>query len=334
MGTFRTLILALGGALLASEAGAVVPQAVALDARCTPPGVEPATVLTILEAEVAPARARLVDPWTPITATETGLVLDECTDARATVAVTVTHEGGANARFLDLEDVSLDARSRTLALAMAEALRGAAAAPSAPTLRADAQPTAAVTPPPASGALVSLLHVPRPPTTDRSDDVAAPPGAERYFGFRGGPTLRLIPKTASLLVGVTAAGTWGPLGVGVLAMGSERDSDLGRLRVVAVALTVSAEQALFTDIAGVRIEGELGGALATGKPRAGVIAEDQQSVHAGLSASAWARLPVVDGWTVEPSLGGGYARSELGNAGNESLGSHGWFTSASVAARY
>ncbi|HEX4337334.1 MAG TPA: hypothetical protein VH062_15565 [Polyangiaceae bacterium] len=237
------------------------------------------------------------------------LAIDACTDVPPSARISVSRAGERRERVVVLGDAAPSMYERTLALALAEALRDpATTSPVASETPPLPSPLSPLSPPPV--ALPAL----RPPIASNSFEVAAP--SNNVFLRRSStPTpfatliFRWMPATETPALGISAGIDWSRAAAGLVALGARRTETLGTATLFAIAASASYDAVDLGSFATARISGELGAAIANGSPGPDAVGHTQAAVHAGLQGGVASTLAVGASLELQGFVGGGYAAS-------------------------
>jgi hypothetical protein len=330
MGIPRPLNLAAGVALLATSA--LASEGVKVGAACLPPGTSMEETLWILEAELSPLSVATLDATAPAPGRAYVVIgIDACTVDPPGARVTVWTNGAPQVRVVELTGLDVATRSRTLALALAEATRDFAA------------PVFATSAPPVKPVAVESLPAPEdpatpvvaPPVTGRPMAEDAPPGAHATESGR------VVPRVGALFRVVASPATalgGGEIGLGfrrmaltVSALGTTRSVSTGSVTLVTVFASPSIDLLYFGANTSLRLSGELGFVTGSGSANAPATASSASTVHLGLGAGIASAFPLGQGWALLGVLQAGYASSLTVRAsGSEVAGLSGLSVTASV----
>jgi hypothetical protein len=288
---------------------------------CAPPGTSLSEVLRILQAELAPVRVTTLDSnESPFGGVDIRIAIQDCTEAPPGARVIVWNSEARTERLVVLTDATPATRDRTLALALAETVRGLRAAPVL-------LPSPAVIGPPAvpasapTTALVKGAHADEPSTKPAS--------------VRVGVVGRFVTAESTPLVGVDAGVAWSRIGTGLTVLGTRRETSIGTVTLAVAAATVSLDA---VDLgSGVRLRSgtELGVAIAGGSPGPSAKGRTVAAPHVALAAGAAWIVPVGSAWALEGFVGGGYASSLSTEVdGQRTLGLGGAFVTAVLGPRF
>ncbi|HVW30466.1 MAG TPA: hypothetical protein VHC69_34150 [Polyangiaceae bacterium] len=303
--SLRAAHVALTAALLVVRSaragdGALTPDAagiVLLAGTCVPPGVNGADVMLILDAELSPMR---VEPLTAssVDAAVAVLGIDACAVAPPSAKISVWRHGTRRERIVVLQDVAPGTESRTLALALAEALRD-------PTVTEPAPPAPAPwqQPPPARA-----IETPNAPPTELPRS-AAPRRGSSVLAPRAGVSFRFVPASSTAVLGVDGGIAFDRFAAGLTVQGARRSVDLGDATLLAFAANASADAIALSPATFVRVEAELGVALGVGTPSSLGEGHSHAGPHAALLGGLAQRAPLVGGYELELFVAGGYASS-------------------------
>lgn len=334
MGILRPLTIAFAIALLAASARA--DEAVRVGAPCLPPGTSLEETLAILEAELSPVGVATLDA-TPKAAGRANVVIgiDACTVDPPGARVTVWTNGAPQVRVVDLTGLPPEARSRTLALALAEATRVFAAplfARDTPSAPLPVEPTVVESPP--APAVSSLpLATPYP---------AAPPLADASLPERPLEEQRVVPRVGALFRFVASPATalgGGEMGVGfrrtaltVAALGTTRSVSAGSVTLVAVFASPSIDLVHLGANTSVRVSGEVGFVTGSGSATPPATGSSASTAHLGAGAGLASTFPLAQQWALVGAVQAGYASSlTVRGQGRELAGLNGFSITASVS---
>jgi hypothetical protein len=320
--------LSLSAVLLSAGIAQADPLALVLASRCTPAGTSVEEVMRVLSAELAPVQVALVESHEPAADdSRIAVVIDECADLPASARATVWLRGRSSERSIVLGDAAYDARSRTLALAVAEMIREDPAFEPAPTNEVVAPPK------PSSKAPSSA------PPTDDSPSPSAPherSAAAAALVPRASALIRLVVSApVTLLAGGDVGVVGRRFGASLTALATQRDTSLGTARLFVIAASVSGEALRFGDHAALRAGGEVGTAFAGGTARHGASEQSGVALHGALGGGWWTGVPTGAGWVLEGYAGAGYASSLTARVDHrDTLTSNGVFVNAALGARF
>jgi hypothetical protein len=316
MGPSRALTAA--AALLATTptVASGANAAVRFGGACMPPGTSVEATTAIIQAELPAMRVTIAGAEGDAPAAPSfTVVVDGCTDAPPGARVTVYGTARVDVRAVDLDDVALDARDRTLALTVAESIRRVSFAKAA-----EAPPSAPAAPP-----------LPPPPSAPtRHERSADPPSFDLY----GHGTFRYVTRTPNPAGGFELGVAHGSLGVALLGLGAWRTTSAGTANVYVLAVAPSADIVAFGPNARLVVRGELGFVSASGDPAPTAAGHSKSDVHAALAAGIAPSIALGAGLRLEGFLGGGFASSLTARAaGRDAGGFDGVFIEAGVGAR-
>lgn len=325
------LALALGLLTAAGTARAQAPEIrpVFFGGTCLPPGVQQASLMRILRAELAPYPALPLDPFgPPITALDVVLSVEDCTVDPPSLRIVLWQGTERRERTVDLSDVPPEDWTRAMALALAETRIDPSvshALPAAPPPWAMPPPAAPPPPPPAP---VPLPPAPAPPPPDpRSppeDDRRArprPPGNDggSSMAIRGTIAFRFATRTSTPAVGATLAIAWSRLGVGASLYGARSAVALGDVTLWAPAAMGFYDLIEWGEYYRLRTAIEVGAALATGTPSGTARGTTESAFHAALHLGVVASWPIATSTDLEGGLGLGYGSSLRARANGEDV---------------
>lgn len=331
MGFRRSLSFLLVASTMLRVAHAEDAGVVRVGGPCTPPGTTLPEILRVLQAELAPVRVVVVGSTEVApSGADVAVGIEACTDTPPAARVTFWSHGSRTERVVELTDAAPGTRDRTLALALAETLRGVPGGPTflpspAPTL----SPVSAPTPSPSSAPT-------RPRATEERPDAASAAEGRRpsKVALRAGVAGRFLAAESTPFIGIDAGIAWKRLGVGVILLGTHRSTELGAATLVGAAATVSFDAVELGPIFEIRALAELGVATASGSPTPGAAGHTATAPHVAAGAGVAAGVPLDAGWALEGFLGGGDAWSLTASVdGRRALGLDGWFGAAVVGVR-
>jgi hypothetical protein len=315
-GVFFAAVVAAVGAR-AERAGRVL-----LAGTCMPQGARAEEVTLILSAELSPLR---VEPLTPDNAGDAVAVLgiDSCTAAPLAARVSVWRDGERREREVVLSDAASGTESRTLALALAEALRDPSVtrlAPQAPVpwqAPSRSEPTTA-TPRLPDGAEAARL---RPSSSKISP--------------RTGVLFRFLPASSTPALGVSSELALDRSAFGVVVLGARKTVNLGTLTLLAFAGDVAFDAVAISSTTFVRVRGELGAAVGVGSPSRSALGHTHIAPNLALLAGIAQRTPLSSAIDLDLCISGGYASSLNADAdGQRVAGLSGGFVSVEAAVRF
>jgi hypothetical protein len=273
------------------------PTVVYVAGTCTPPATTADEVVQILEAELSPVRvARLAG--NSVGETEAVLGLDACSDGPPSARISVWRHGQRRERTIVLADAVPGLESRTLALALAEALRDPRVTAPAPAAPEPWSAPRAPTPPP-------------PPHAQPVPDAGrrTPPSQGPALVPHAGLIFRYMPASTTPALGIDGRVTWKRLDLGLLALGAQHNDALGTATLVGIAATASVDLVAFTRTTFLRLGAEFGAAISTGTPSANAVGHTHVAPHVATLATIAQYLPMDGGYDLEGFAGGGFGYS-------------------------
>lgn len=314
------------------------PTSVRVVAACAIADAPLDSVLDILRAQLAPltVNAASVEAATP----DVEVTLDACRATGTALELVVRYHEAQYPRRIDLGDVDPNGRSRTLALALAEAIKDALAQ------RANVPPVNAT-----SSADPSALPVTSgnaaPPVSTQPPRLQAPPASEPSdssrslvdsdqrepvaLALQAAPIVRYVFDTSTPYFGLDAGVNVRRYGVGLRLLASHRDVEGGSVWQGAGLAVFGVDWLRLATHASVRSELELGVALAVPKPGESTIGRDATSFHLGGLTSLRLVSPLSSRWSLASELGVGLASSLTAQARHQDLMSlSGMFLQASL----
>jgi hypothetical protein len=262
--------------------------------------------------------------------------IDACTVDPPGARVTVWTNGAPQVRVVELTGLDVGTRSRTLALALAEATRDFAApmfASHAPAAPPRVEPAGIES---RSVPEDSTMPVLAPPVTgDRpiADDAPSPGYAVERGRVvpRVGALFRFVASPATVLGGVEMGLGFRRTALTVSALGTTRSVSTGSVTLVAVFASPSIDLLYFGANTSLRVSGEVGFVTGSGSANAPATASSASTAHLGLGAGIASAFPLGQGWALVGVLQGGYASSLTVRAsGREVAGLSGLSVTASV----
>jgi hypothetical protein len=320
MGAARSLkaVLFVLGTL--ATARAIEPSRVLVQVECDG---APATdeLIELLSAELSPTRVEARDAAAPIVLGDLLVVLHHCDEDLGRIRATLWANGKSTTETLTLSDVAPPSRSRTLAIALADAIRPPRAPEPPPTdAPSSANAIAPASAPPANA---------EPPSARPIGDVG-PPYPDRVRGFATG-AFRLAIDTTTPLVGLSGGVRWRRLSGGLLLLASERQTSLGTLRILAATTTAAFDLVPFGASA-VFTRGELGMAIVDGTTNGSAVASTDSTFHGAFAVGVRTELDVRL-FSLDMGVDGGVASSAIAQAAHHDEASLGaWFVTATLGA--
>ncbi|HEX3593831.1 MAG TPA: hypothetical protein VHU80_01980 [Polyangiaceae bacterium] len=273
---------------------------------CVPAGTSSVEIIRILQAELSPMQVEVLDEAP--SANDVVLAIDACNDAPPSARISVWRAGERRERIVVLADAAPGMYERTLALALAEALRDPAtttpALPRAPPLPSPSSPSPPVAYPDWRASSAS----PSPAAEDA-------PRSGVFLRRSSAPTpftalvFRWMPAVETPALGIAAGIDWSRASAGVIVLGARRTEPLGTATLFAIAGSASYDAVDLGAFATARISGELGAAIANGSPGPDAVGRTQAAVHAGLQGGVASTVAVGARFELQGFVGGGYASS-------------------------
>jgi hypothetical protein len=257
------------------------------------------------------------------------VTIDACHSTNAELDIIVLYRDQRRRQRIDLGDVALNARSRTLALALAESVQRALEGRDDAAADAGAAGSNAAFSPesiaPADGRVPSATSkasppepTPAPQPTERRPPAATAEQAPRDAGIRPqepiahaletAPFVRYTFKTSTPYLGLDARVWIQGYGFHLRTLASRRSVQDASVWQGALLAGATAEWLRFTR-ASIRSELELGAALALPKSRESSTARSAMSPHMGGATYVRLLSPVAKYWFLESELGIGVATS-------------------------
>jgi hypothetical protein len=313
---------------------------------CLPQGVQQASVMRILRAELSPNPAFPLDPWgPPITAVDVVLSIEDCTMSPPSVRIVLWQGTERRERTVDLSDVPPDDWTRALALALAETRADPTVSRSLPAAPPPwAMPPALVAQPP--------VPVPPPPNPEDPDNPDPKPDEDPYRDTAGAeasrgkktdsPPLtirvalgfRFATRTGTPAAGVTPSLGWRQFGFGLSLYGARSTVDIGDITLWVPAAVVSYDLLEWGGYYRLRTSLDLGGALGTGTPTGTATGKTELAPHVALHAGVAASWPIGASTDVEGGLALGYASSLRGQVNSvDVIGMDGLLMTAELGLR-
>lgn len=294
---------------------------VSIDAPCPPSGIVVEGVAEILRAQLTPLQVVVGAPSGARAATAVEVTIDACNRADETLEIVVAYRGAHSTQRIDLGDVALNARSRTLALALAESVHhalderdGGAGAQSSGAARppqpaGEAGPVQVATPQQAESQEPNAL-APNPVTApDAPLQQPAPrPRVSSELALRVAPFLRYAFKTATPYVGLHASTSVQRFDVRLRGLASRRSVEDSSVWHGAV---MAALGATWLTLRNVTIGSELEAGAAWAVPKSGESSLTRTAIAPHVGGSIGVRLvsPLARHWFLESELGVGVAAS-------------------------
>jgi hypothetical protein len=289
---------------------------------CLPEGVSANDLAQILAAELSPIHVE------PLTHTNPGartvvLGVDGCTMTPSSARISVWNGGQRRARVVLLADAAKGTETRTLALALAEAVRNPAVTEPGPP-----EPLPFIEPPRPAPA-------PKAAPNARASEEPHVPRLSTMTGPRADVSFRYIPASSTPALGASGEYDWGRFGVGLSFLGTGKGTDLGTATLFAIAALASFDAFHVTETTSFRVLSELGVAVGIGSPAAEAEGRTVTAVHAAVSAALQQSVPLDGGYALVWLLGGGFASSlNADAAGQRIVGLGGGFVLAEGGVRF
>jgi len=302
---------------------------VRLDAPCPVAAAPVEEVAEILRGQLAPLPIVVGTPLMPPATTTLQVTMDGCRSTSAELDIIVIYRDQRRTQRIDLGDVALNARSRTLALALAESVQhalegrddaaeavgaeGSSAAFSSESIEAasGAAPSATskASPPEPTAALQPTERGQAPATAEPAQrDAGVTPQAPIGRALEAAPFVRYAFKTSTPYLGLDASVGLQRYGFHLRALASRRSLQDASVWEGALLAAAAAEWVRFAR-ASIRSELELGAALALPKSRESSTARSALSPHFGGATYVRLLSPVAKHWFIQSDLGVGVATS-------------------------
>jgi hypothetical protein len=343
MGPRRTLSVVVAVCATLGVAHAEDAGVVRVGGPCTPPGTTLPEILRLLQAELAPARVVVAgSPELAPSSADVAVGIEACTESPPAARVTVSSHGAHGVRVVDLTDAAPGTRDRTMALALAEALRGLPSPPALPPAPvAGPSPVAEPARAPAVEARAAEGVAPGSAAPGAPDPgpSGADEGAPRHVALpsvalRASLVGRLSAAQATPFVGIDVGVAWKRVGASALLLGTRRDTELGAATLGAIAAAGTLDAVELGPIFKVRTTGELGVAVGSGSPGRPAAGHTVAGSHIALGAGLAGVVPLGAAWALDAFLGGGHAWSLTASVdGRPALGLDGWFAAATLGVR-
>ena len=331
MGKSRQPAVALGLLLLqVAWPARAETTLIRLDAPCPVTGTRLEDIAEILRAQLAPLPIAVRSPLEPAPkaplegqpATALDVLVDACHSTDAELEISVRYRGQERARRVDLGDVAINARSRTLALALAEsvqqALEGREEDPGSAASDTAFSPAPVEGPVASSPTTVStapLAQALPPPTSPvKSTAPAEPPARATARSEPAGPAIAVSPllryafKTSTPYPGLDTSAAVGRYGFHLRVLANRRQAENSAVWMGALLASVGVEWLRLTRVS-VRSELEVGAALAAPMSDATSVAHAAMVPHAGGATYVRLQSSLAGHWFLESELGIGVASS-------------------------
>lgn len=298
---------------------------VRLDVPCPIAGTPVDAVAEILRAQLAPMQIVVSTPAAPPPTATLQVTMDACNATSAELEIIVVHGEVRSAQRIDLGDVALNARSRTLALAVAESVLHALDAPDEAAGAAGSN--ASFSPESVEGAAASAAGTgskapadPEParqpaerPKPAAAAEPASPDGGVRSqelidFALEASPFVRYAFRTSTPYFGLDAGVGLRRYSFHLRLLANRRSAQDTSVWQGALLAGVAAEWLRLTR-ASIRSEFELGAALAVPESVESSIAQSALGPHMGGATYLRLLSPVAKHWFFESELGVGVAAS-------------------------
>jgi hypothetical protein len=304
-------------------------MSVRLDAPCPVAAAPVEEVAEILRGQLAPLPIVVGATLVPPAATALQVTMDACHSTNAELDIIVRYRDQRRRQRIDLGDVALNARSRTLALALAESVQHALEGrDDAAGDGGTAGSNAAFSPEsiaPAAGRAPSTTSkasppepTPAPQATERPQPAATAEPASRDPGpkpqepiasaLEAAPFVRYTFKTSTPYLGLDVSVGLQRYGFHLRTLASRRGVQDAAVWQGALLAGAAAEWLRFSR-ASIRSELELGAALALPKSRGSSTTRSATSPHVGGATYVRLLSPVAKHWFLESELGMGVATS-------------------------